>query len=189
MQRLKTFLIYFLIFIGFLIFSVLMEALYIYNSYVSIKNNGIVDNAYGINLDIKKFKATRVNGVITVEAQNNSGEELTNKFIKIDLINKQNLVAATKYVPIEKIDDKQTIEYKVAFKANDIEKYKMSITNEEQIIEPDYINVLGINIDIDNMVVQIKDVSKKMPDWVYNLAGIWAAFKTGTILWSVVFFI
>ena len=187
MKRMKTFLIYFLIFIGFFAFSVLMEVLYLYNTYVSIKDNGIVVNSNGIVVEVNKAKATRINGVISLKAQNNSGEKLNSKYIKIELIDSQDLIAAVKYISIEQIDKNQTIDYKIAFKANDIKQYKVSITNEGMPDEHNIIEVGSLKIDIDNMIVTIGDVAHRLPDFVYTLMGIWTSLKTGEIMWFVIF--
>lgn len=185
MDRMKTFFTYFLIVIGFFIVSCLIEILAFHAMYASIKDNGSIENGKGIVLEIEKIKATNVNGFIDFNAINNNNNDIKNQYIKVDLINKQDLIAATKYIKIGELKGKESIKYKVTFKANNIESYKLSVTDEAPDINENIINVFGIDIDINNLVMSAKNGYSMLPDFVFALASLYVTLKTGRLLWML----
>ena len=185
MKRMKTFFIYFLIFIGFMIFSFAMEMLYLYTMYVPINENGSVLSSQEIELEVSKIKATNVNGIISLKAKNKTSDVVNNKYIRIDLIDRKDLLAATKYIKLENVQAEQSVNYNVTFKASEIEKYRVSVVNEAPDIDSNVIEIFGIKIDINNAVITAIDTSKRMPDIVYAVIGIFVTIRTGNFLWML----
>lgn len=185
MERMKTFFIYFLIVIGFFIVSCLIEILAFHAMYGSIIDNGSIENGQGIVLEIAKIKATNVNGFIELNAVNKNNSDIKNKYIKVDLINKQDLIAATKYIKIADLKSEESVKYKVTFKANNIEGYKISVTDDAPDINENIINIFGVEVDVDNLVMSAKNGYSMLPDFVFALASLYITLKTGRLLWLI----
>lgn len=185
MDRMKTFFKYFLLIIGFFIATFIIQFLAFKSMYVSIKDNGIVAGTTDIMLDVTKIKATNVNGFINLNVTNNSENSIKDKFIKIDLIDSQDLLAATKYVKLADIKKEESYSYRVTFKANHIESYKISIVDKVPEYSQNIVNILGIDVDIDNLVMTVNNTANNLPDFVYALVGVFLTIKTGKLLWGL----
>ena len=125
MKRLKTFFIYFLLVVGFFIFSQIVIALSIHTSY-SYKSYEI-KTPIPMTVDVQ---ATSVNGYVKGKVINNTTEAIQNKFIKIECYSKNNVLLGTKYIEIENINTKETLEYEMKFNYNRVEKVVLDIVNE-----------------------------------------------------------
>ena len=149
MARMRTFLIYALLIIGFILLSTILE-------------NGLVDNMYetmtgstnkGIysNVDVENIsgRASSVNGYMSFKLKNNSDNKL-NCYAKIDLYNKQGLNCATKYVPID-LNSNSEKDYQVNFKGSNIISYSVDIVQTAPD-KTNIINVLGWEIDLTNVL-------------------------------------
>ena len=125
MSRLKTFFIYFLLVVLFFIFSQIIIALSIHTSY-SYKSCEI-KTAIPMTADVQ---ATSVNGFVKGKVINNTAEAIQNKFMKIECYSKNNVLLGTKYIEIENINTKETLEYEMKFNYNRVEKVVIDIVNE-----------------------------------------------------------
>lgn len=185
MERMKTFFKYFLWIVGFFIVTLIIQFIAFYTMYGSIKDNGKVESTSDIVLDVSKIKATNVNGFINLKVTNNGTNDIQEKYIKIDLYNSQDLLAATKYVKIAEINQNESYNYKVTFKANNIESYNISVVNEAPEEEHTIISILGLDVDVDNLVMSAKETSKNLPDIAYAIVGIYLTIETGKWLWAL----
>ena len=183
--RMKTLFTYALLIVGFFIVSTLIQILAFSAMYESILDKGTIENSNGIVLEISKIKATNVNGFINLDVINNSDNTIKGKYIKVDLINKQDLLAATKYIKLNDINSKESYNYKITFKANNIESYKLSVVDEAPDTSSNIINIFGIEVDMDNLVMSAKNGLSKVPDFVYALVGIYITIRSGKMLWML----
>ena len=123
MDRMKTFLIYFLLLIGFFFLSYVLENGLIASMYTPIMGNvnTIENENQEITVSVNGATATNVNGYINFIVKNNSDKEKALCYAKVDLYSKNGLLSATEYVKIENLKPGEEREYNVKFKANEIE--------------------------------------------------------------------
>ena len=125
MGRMKTFFIYFLLVVLFFIFSQIVIALSLHTSYsyksVEIKTTIPIT---------AEAQATSVNGYVKGKILNNTGESIQNKFIKVECYTKNNVLQGTKYIEIENINTKETLEYEIKFNYSKVEKVVIDIVDE-----------------------------------------------------------
>lgn len=165
MKRMKTFLIYALLILGFFALSLILENGLLIAMYSSIE--GDFDGYYSLtdssfNAKNMKAKACNVNGYMNFDLVNSTGNFIDNCFLKIELYNERNLLSGTEYVQISNMDLGETKTYNIKFKANNIEKYYISVvpnvpdkTNIINILgwEIDLTNVFGLGIDLSNVSI------------------------------------
>ena len=201
MDRMKTFLTYALLIIGFFAISLLLEngllmAMYsrIYGNfdgfYAKTNSNFSIANA--------SAKACNVNGYLNFDIKNTTGSFIDKCYVKIDLYNEQDLLADTEYIPMKGLQPNDTKPFQIKFKANNIEKFTISIaentpdkTNIIDILgwEIDLTNVFGLGIDISNITIfgtkltdiftwnNIKSTGRSFGTWFIHLAKgipLWA---------------
>ena len=153
MKRMKTFLIYVLIIIGFFAFSMILENGLLNAMYKDISGNANgefegADNAFGIeNLSAQ---ATNINGNIQFDLVNNSGKNVDEGYLKVDLYNSRMKKALTQYVPISGLAENESKPYKLKFKANNINGYKISVVKDLPD-KSNILNVMGWEIDLSNV--------------------------------------
>ncbi len=128
MARMKVFLRYLIIFILIYIIFDFFTYKYLVNSYKNIKTYEIVEKAPEVK--INEAKATAVNGYVKGTIKNNTGKKIESTNMKIDLYNSRGANLETKYCKIENLEDNQTAEFNVNFRAHNISHIKVSFTNE-----------------------------------------------------------
>ena len=127
MARLKTFLIYALIIVGFYIFSEFIISVGLNSSYKDITR---LDNTSQI--EISEAQATLVNGKIKGTIKDYGDDNLTGKYVEIDLYSERDNMVGKRYVEIETTEVNQTQDFSIYFEAEDIESYSVSIVNEKE---------------------------------------------------------
>lgn len=131
MKRLKTFLIYALIIVGFYFFSEFLITVGLNSSYEDIQRRDNVSQ-----VEIYEAQATLVNGKVKGVIKDSRGNEsLTGKYVEIDFYSKRDNVVARKYIPIETTDVKTTQEFSTYFEAGDVTSYSIAIVNEKEYEE------------------------------------------------------
>ena len=206
MDRMKTFFIYFLIFVGFFVMSNMLENGLIYDMYKKI--NGEINNNLGIEIINNESRATNVNGYMNLSVKNNMSSNLENRYMKLDLYNKQDLLALTEYVDISGLKENELKDFQLKFNANNIEKYKISVVNEKpdtsgiirllgfDINYGKYLEKLGIDltnvfgIDLTSLTWdKVKEGGKTAWNFVLNFAKslpTWAyVVASGIVLWNL----
>lgn len=202
MDRMKTFLLYALLIVGFIGLSLLLENGLISNMYKNI--SGTIDTEISIigegrsNFEIKQStaKASNVSGFIRMSVKNTTGRNINTCYTKIDLYSRQKLLAATKYYEIKDFNNGEEKEFIINFNANEIANYKISFTEDHPGKEY-IINIFGYEIDLRDIfgidltkylnIDTIKDTGlsawnwwvalvKSVPLWAYMIAG-------GIVLW------
>lgn len=181
MDRMKTFFIYAILFIGFFAVSFFLENGLINTMYTKL--SGELDVSYSDSNSDGKFSienisasASNFNGHISFDLVNTTGSFIEKCYLKIDLYNSQNLLASTKYVEILNLQPNEKRKIYVKFKANNIERFNVSIIQEvpdkSNIIdilgwEIDLSNVFGLGIDLTNITIfgnRLIDLFK-VSDW------------------------
>jgi len=124
----------------------------IYDMYKKI--NGEINNNLGIEIINNESRATNVNGYMNLSVKNNMSSNLENRYMKLDLYNKQDLLALTEYVDISGLKENELKDFQLKFNANNIEKYKISVVNEK----PDtsgVIRILGFDINLGKYLAKL----------------------------------
>ena len=165
MERMRTFLTYALLIIGFFVLSLWLENGLLKAMYEPISGEldgsfGGIENAFqGNNLAVK---ACNVNGYMSFDLVNTTGKFIDRCYAKIELYNHQQLLADTEYIEILGMQPNATKSFNIKFKANHIEKFHISIventpdkTNIIDILgwEIDLSNVFGLGIDLTNVTI------------------------------------
>lgn len=125
MDTMKRFLIYALILIGVYILSNFLINVGINSTYKDIKrednNNQIV---------VYQADATYVNGRIRGIIKDTS--EINNKYLKIELYTKRNVLVGKSYIEIQNAENNGTQPFELLFKAKDVANYKIETVDEKE---------------------------------------------------------
>lgn len=152
MDRMKTFGIYLLIFVGFYIFSTIAAYFYIQSTYETIDGDVIESN--NITVIVEDAKSTIVNGYIKGNILNTTDIEVKSKYIKFDLISKRDNVILTKYIYIDELKAGETKEFNLSFRAENIKKFKIE-TVEYAENQDKGMEVIDINELVNDKNVQL----------------------------------
>ncbi len=126
MSRLKTFLIYALILVGFIIFSEFLINVSLNSSYHQI---GRKDNLDQVN--VYQAEATKVNARIKGTITNNEEDPINKKYVRIDIYSERDINVATKYIDVENLEVGSKQEFALYFRAEDVAYYEISYTDEK----------------------------------------------------------
>ncbi len=126
MDTLKKLLIFFLIIIGFFIFSNFLIYVGLNSSYRDIERKDNVEN-----VQIYQAEATKVNGRIRGLIQNVNGENLNGKYVEVQLYSKRDVFLGREYIQIENIEEEPQA-FEMLFKLQDVASYEVSIVDEKQ---------------------------------------------------------
>lgn len=128
MKRMKTFLIYALIVVGFFFFSNFIIDVGLNSSYKDIERKDNISQ-----VEISEAQATLVNGKIKGKIKDARGNEsLTGKYVEIELYSSRDNMIGRRYIDIETTDVNQTQDFNVYFEAEDVKSYSVAIVNEKQ---------------------------------------------------------
>lgn len=127
MVRLKTFLIYALIIVGFFIFSEFIIDVGINSSY-----RDIIRKDSTSQVEISEAQATLVNGKIRGTINDYGDDNLTGKYVEIDLYSSRDNMIGKRYIEIETTDANQTQDFHIYFEAEDVKSYSVAIVNERE---------------------------------------------------------
>ncbi len=123
MDRLKTFAKYAIWIILFWIFSDILIYVGLNTTYKDMQNIGTIPTG----IQVSQIQSTKVNGRIKLSIEN---EELSGKYIKIDLYSDMGNVLGTQYIEIGNISKDETKNIETYFKISDIKAYEISIVDE-----------------------------------------------------------
>lgn len=205
MDRMKTFLLYFLGIVGFMFLSYILENGLLENMYKKIDGE-ILPSTYDIVIDSVSAKASNVSGFMNFKLTNHSSNPIPKSYIKIDLFSKRGLLAATKYVEIPNLEPGSTRDYEVKFKGTEIRRYSVAIVQDI----PDKTNIINLfgweidltdvfGLDLSNATIfgvkltdifswdGLKTTGANIWGWTVNLLNSvpwWGyAIATGIIIW------
>ena len=145
MDSLKKLLIFFLIIIGFFIFSNFLIYVGLNSSYRDIERKDNVEN-----VQIYQAEATKVNGRIRGLIQNVNGENLNGKYVEVQLYSKRDVFLGREYIQIENIEEGPQA-FEMLFKLQDVVSYEVSIVDEKQ--EGGELELLNTDLTTQQIVV------------------------------------
>lgn len=155
MDRMKTLLKYALWVILFYIFSNLMIYLNLETTY---QNIGRKDNLSQVT--VYQAQATKINGRIKGTIYNNTENKIENNYLRIDLYSERDNYLGSKYIDVSNMRDKETREFEIYFKVQDVDYYEMKFTDEKEEGE---------------LPEMLKDLTREQV--------IWGTFLTFLIFW------
>ena len=127
MARMKTFLIYALLVVGFFIFSEFIISVGLNSSYKDIERKDNISQ-----VEITEAKATLVNGKIKGIIKDSKEDNLTGKYVEIDLYSERDNMIGKRYVEINTTEVNREQEFSIYFEAEDVKSYSVAIINEKQ---------------------------------------------------------
>lgn len=183
MDRMKTFFVYFLLFVGMFVVFNLLE-----NGLTSSMFGEVTGSATGndqLSIEVSDSKASNVNGYMDIKITNTSDEYVDKAYAQVDLMDEFGNVVSTQYITVEDLAPGESKSYKVKYDGNNIEGYKVAVVDEI----PDKSNVIDLfgweieknnvfGIDLTDLKIFGVDVGNKIID---ALSG---AKKYGRAGWS-----
>ncbi len=127
MARMKTFLIYALLVVGFFIFSEFIISVGLNSSYKDIERKDNISQ-----VEITQAQATLVNGKIKGIIKDSEQENLTGKYVEIDLYSERDNMIGKRYVEINTTEVNREQEFSIYFEAEDVTSYSVAIVDEKQ---------------------------------------------------------
>lgn len=127
MSRLKTFVKYAIWIILFWILSDILIYYGVNSTYKEIKSKNEIQS----QITIKNAEATKVNGRIKGTVTNNEENDLSGKYLKIDLYADSGNLLATDYEEIGKLRANEVKSFETYFKMQDVKAYEINIVDEK----------------------------------------------------------
>ena len=125
MDRLKTFLIYALIVVGFIILSEFLINVGLNSEYEAITR---IDNTKEVQ--IYQAEATLANGRIRGIIQN-TDSNISNKYAKFSFYSERNVLLGKKFIKIDTLENGKVQPIELFFKLEDIGSYSVEIVDEK----------------------------------------------------------
>lgn len=125
MDRLKTFLIYALIVVGFIILSEFLINVGLNSEYEPITR---IDNTKEVQ--IYQAEATLANGRIRGIIQN-TDSDISNKYAKFSFYSERNLLLGKKFIKIDTLENGKVQPIELFFKLEDVGSYSVEIVDEK----------------------------------------------------------
>lgn len=126
MERMKTLFKYALWVVLFIIFSEFLINVGLNSTYKKIERK---DNIEQVN--IYQAEATKVNGRIRGIITNSESEDLSGKYIRIQLFSVRDVFLGEKYIEIHQLEENETQNFELLFKAQDVNYYTVDIVDEK----------------------------------------------------------
>lgn len=126
MDKLKKYLLYIALLIGFTLFANFLIAVGLNSNYREIENK----NPNDARIEIYQSEATKVNGRIRGLIHNDEKEPIEEKYLKIEFFSKRNVNMGSKYIEIDK--QMEEMPFEAFFKLNNVSYFKTSFVNEKE---------------------------------------------------------
>lgn len=126
MERMKTLFKYALWVVLFIIFSEFLINVGLNSTYKKIDRK---DNIEQVN--IYQAEATKVNGRIRGIITNSESEDLSGKYIRIQLFSARDVFLGEKYIEIHQLEENETQNFELLFKVQDVNYYTVDIVDEK----------------------------------------------------------
>lgn len=127
MDRLKTFAKYAIWVILFWILSDVLIHFGINSTYKDIEKKGEISSQITVN----NAEATTINGRINGTVTNNDQNDLSGKYIKVNLYSKNGNLLGTNYLQIGNLGVVETKNFETYFKIQNVKSYDISIVDEK----------------------------------------------------------
>ena len=126
MSRLKTFLIYVLMVVGFFILSNFLIDVSLNASYHTIERK---DNLKQV--DVYQAEATKVNVRLKGKILNDADNLINKKYVRVDFYSNRDNIVGTKYIDVSKMKENEEKEIVIYARLNDVSYYEISYTDEK----------------------------------------------------------
>ena len=126
MSTLKTFVKYAIWLILFWILSDILIYYGVNSTYKDIKNKGDIAK----QITIKSAEATKVNGRVIGTVANSEENDLSGKYLKIDLYADSGNLLGTNYLDIGNLRANEVKNFETYFKIQDVKAYEINIVDE-----------------------------------------------------------
>ena len=130
MSRMKTFLIYLLIFVGFFVLSDFLINVSLNASYKTI---GRKDNLSQVVM--YQSEATKVNVRLKGTIENSVDNPINKKYARFDIYSNRDNIIGTRYIDISDLKENEEREVKIYARLNDASYYEVSFTDEKTVQE------------------------------------------------------
>lgn len=130
MSRMKTFLIYLLIFVGFYIISNFLISAYIKTSYYKIRSYDI--DVTDITITIISAKASKDDGHIEGKISNSTNEDVMNKYMEVELFSDNNVSLGKEYVKIDALYSGEIKDFKIDFSCDNVKHFKITVIDASE---------------------------------------------------------
>lgn len=130
MARMKTFLIYFLIFLAIYFGGQLLINGFIKTSYYKIETYDISEDQ--LTVTVMSARASKDDGFIEGKISNGTNEKSPNKYMKVELFSEGNVNLGEEYVQIGEMNSKDIKDFKVSFTCDNVKSFKVSFITPEQ---------------------------------------------------------
>lgn len=128
MERMKTFLIYFLIFVAFYVLTDVLVSVSLANSYKEMSCTK--NDTTGYSVQIGKAEATNVSGYVEGSITKKEDEQDAPKYLQFEFYSKYGHCMGRKYIDLGSISSGEKKDFKVNFELNNIVSYQISTVNE-----------------------------------------------------------
>ena len=135
MKRMKTFLIYLILFLLFYIFSNVMIYFNIRSSYKNIEN-GVIE-FQNPSITIEEARASRANAVITGKIKSKNDQTAQYRYIRVDLLSDRGNVLNSRWIDITDIANGEEKQFKIKTNTENVKSYKFVLTDIKEISEID----------------------------------------------------
>ena len=132
MSRLKTFLIYLLIFVGFFVFSDFLINFSLNASYSTISRKDNLEQVV-----INQAEATKLNLRVKGTITNLEGNPITLKYVRIDFYSERDNIVGTKYIDVSNLKQNESMDFQIHLRLDDVTHYGVSFTNNKDTEEID----------------------------------------------------
>ena len=130
MSRMKTFLIYLLILVGFFVLSDFLINVSFNASYKTI---GRKDNLSQVVM--YQAEATKVNVRLKGTIENSVDNPINKKYARFDIYSNRDNIIGTRYIDISDLKENEEKEVKIYARLNDASYYEVSFTDEKTVQE------------------------------------------------------
>ena len=146
MSRMKTFFKYFIVFIAFYFLSNLASIHLLKTTY---RTKEFTVESDSPKIEITDSKATITNGYINGTILNNTGEDLVDKYLKIDFFSPRGVNVGTKYIDFGKLLAGESKNFTSKFNFDNVDNIKFSFIDKLDL--PKEKKLLDFNIDDINL--------------------------------------
>lgn len=171
MARLKRFFIYFLIALAFYFLSNIAIIHILKSTYKDKLSNVNTDSS---QIEITEFQTTLTNGYIKGIVKNDTGEDMTDKVVKVDLVSPRGVVVGTKYVDVGTIRAGETKEFETRFNYDNVESANVSLIDKADVPN----NSDRKLFEWDNL----KTDKLNLPFYAWFFGGMWLLLHTPYVL-------
>lgn len=127
MDTIKTFAKYVIWLVLFWILSDILIYYGINSTYKSISQKNEITS----QISVENAEATKVNGRISGTVTNTEEENLSGKYLKIDLYAESGNILETNYLEIGNLNENETKNFETYFKMQDVKFYDVNIVDEK----------------------------------------------------------